>query len=61
MDFWKGKRVLVTGGAGFLGSHLVRRLVRENALVSVVDRARTPGGFDRLADVSGMFEWCQAD
>jgi len=26
IDFWKGKRIVVTGGKGFLGSHLVEKI-----------------------------------
>ena len=32
-----GKRLLVTGGAGFFGSHLSKRLLNEKADVLVVD------------------------
>ncbi|MFQ5874547.1 MAG: NAD-dependent epimerase/dehydratase family protein, partial [Dehalococcoidia bacterium] len=35
MSFWKGKRVVVTGGAGFLGSHIVDLLQQQGASVSV--------------------------
>jgi nucleoside-diphosphate-sugar epimerase len=34
---WKDARVLVTGGAGFVGTNLVGRLLRENARVTVLD------------------------
>ena len=36
--FWADKRVTVTGGAGFLGQHLVRRLERLGARVFVPRR-----------------------
>jgi UDP-glucose 4-epimerase len=35
-DF-EGRRVLITGGLGFIGSHLARRLVREGAVVTLID------------------------
>lgn len=42
-------RVLVTGATGFVGSHLVRRLVREGHEVHVLRRAQS--NFQRLLDV----------
>ena len=42
-------RVAVTGGAGFLGSHLAGRLEREGHEVSVIDDL-SAGSLQNLAD-----------
>jgi len=36
-DFLRGKKVIVTGGAGFIGSHLCEELVQRGAEVSCLD------------------------
>lgn len=54
------KTYLVTGGAGFIGSALVRRLVREGQRVRVLDNLLR-GSRDRLADIAGAYELIQAD
>ncbi len=37
MSFWTDKKVLVTGGAGFIGSHLVSALVAAGCKIRIVD------------------------
>ncbi len=47
----KAKHVLVTGGAGFIGSHLVERLLAEGKSVVILDDLST-GSLDNLRAVS---------
>lgn len=57
-----GRHVLVTGGAGFIGSHLVELLIASGDRVTVVDDLST-GSRDNLASVLGhpRFELVVAD
>src|SRR5258708_8504750 len=51
---------LVTGGGGFIGSHLVRALVQRGDAVRVLDNGLT-GSRERIADVLADVEWIEGD
>jgi nucleoside-diphosphate-sugar epimerase len=56
----EGGWFVVTGGAGFIGSHLVEALLREGRRVRVVDDLST-GHRENLAHVAGRYEWIEGD
>jgi len=60
--FWSGKRVLVTGGASFIGSALTDKLLDRGAHVRIVDDL-TSGHLDNIRSVlgSGKVDFIHAD
>jgi UDP-glucose 4-epimerase len=54
------RRVLVTGGAGFIGSHLADLLLARGDHVTVIDNLST-GSRDNLPPAQGCFRFIEAD
>lgn len=59
-EFWCGKRVVVPGGAGFIGSSVVDDLVSLDARVTVIDNGLS-GDFSRLSHHGNRIERIHAD
>ena len=57
---WKECRVLVTGGASFIGSNLVDKLVKLGADVTVVDDL-SAGKLENLNDSANKYKFTKID
>lgn len=53
-------KVLVTGGAGFIGSNLADELIRQGARVSIIDNFTT-GFRENLEEITGDFDFIEGD
>jgi len=59
---WQNQRVLITGGASFIGSHLAEALLAKGAMVRIADNFSS-GKKENIAEhvASGKIELCQGD
>ena len=57
LDLRNHKKCIVTGGAGFIGSHLVDRLIEDGHEVIVIDDRST----GKLENINEKARWCNHD
>src|SRR5437879_1094401 len=58
--YYRGKRILVTGGASFIGSHLVEALLDAGATVTVADNLSS-GTRSNLSEVHDHVRFIEGD
>lgn len=54
-------RILVTGGAGFIGSEFVRQGVRNGYEIIVIDKLSYAGDPERLKEIRDLIKFCRVD
>jgi dTDP-glucose 4,6-dehydratase len=57
----KNKSLLVTGGAGFIGSEFVRQAIKRGYKVTVVDALTYAGDLKRLSEVKGRYTFFKSN
>lgn len=59
-NFWRNRKVLVTGGAGFIGSFVVEKLIKKGARLTVLDNLRS-GKMNNLRKVKDKIKIIKGD
>lgn len=55
------KKILVTGATGFIGSHLLRRLLRGGDTAQIVAMKRQNSRMELVADIADQVQWVNGD
>ena len=61
VGFWRERRVLVTGGAGFVGSHVTELLVHHGARVTVTSRKAAPPALHDVRSLASRADHIASD
>jgi GDP-D-mannose 3',5'-epimerase len=59
-NFWEGKKILITGGAGFIGSTLARNLLNLNCEVRIADNL-SRGKIENIKEILDKVQFSKVD